>query len=182
MISGIEELRGIRRIYESAQKTLRAQKVSFASDLPFGIMIEVPSAVQMVEHLIQEADFLSVGTNDLIQYTLAVDRNNEKVAGFFEPLHPAVIASIARVAQAGEKAGKRVGVCGEMAGDPKMASLLVGLGITQLSMIPQNVPRVKKTIRQISYQEASEMAQKVREQRTVDEVKALLKPFWERLE
>jgi len=182
MISGIEELRGIRRIYESAQKTLRNQKISFVPDLPFGIMIEVPSAVQMVEHLVQEADFLSLGTNDLIQYTLAVDRNNEKVAGFFEPLHPAVIASIARVAEAGEKAGKRVGVCGEMAGDPKMASLLVGLGVTQLSMIPQNVPKVKKTIRQIPYQEASELARKVRGQGTVEEVKALLKPFWERLE
>src|SRR5262249_8124760 len=146
MISGMDELFAIKKILEAAKKELSRRKLPFDAKVPFGIMIEVPSAVALSHLLIQEVDFFSIGTNDLIQYTLAVARNNERVASFFEPLHPAVLASIARVAQVGRDAGKRVGVCGEMGGDPFFAALLVGLGIQQLSMIATNIPLVKKMI------------------------------------
>ncbi|MFO1519388.1 MAG: phosphoenolpyruvate--protein phosphotransferase [bacterium] len=177
MISGLEELRAIRDIFKGAQQNLKRRQIEFDAKVPFGIMIEVPSAVQMVRRFAPEVDFFSIGTNDLTQYTLAVDRNNERVSSFFEPLHPAVIQSIARVAKTGREFLKPVGVCGEMAGDPKMAPLLVGLGVTQLSMIPANIPLVKKVIREIDYAEVKQMAEKALEAGTVEEVRELLRPF-----
>lgn len=177
MISGIEELRAVKQIYEEVKKDLTKQKIKFDPRVPFGIMIEVPSAVSLAHLLIREADFLSIGTNDLIQYTLAVDRNNERVASFFEPLHPAVLSSIAQVARAGLQANKTVGICGEMAGDPNLTALLVGLGINQLSMIASNIPLVKKIIRQIHYSDVRKMANEVLQVGTIEEVKKLLRPF-----
>jgi phosphotransferase system enzyme I (PtsP) len=177
MISGIEEIEAVKKIFEEAQKDLKAQGIEYDPNIPFGIMIEVPSAVQMAHLLIRQADFFSIGTNDLIQYTLAVDRNNERVAQFFEPLHPAVLSSIARVARIGAEAQKPVGVCGEIAGDVTMTPLLVGLGITELSMIPSNIPSVKKVIRQIEFEEVRKVAEKTLEAHTIDEVKETIKPL-----
>jgi len=181
MISGMEELFAVKKILEAAKQNLKKRGLDFDPQIPFGIMIEVPSAVALVHHLIREVDFLSLGTNDLIQYTLAVDRNNEKVAAFFEPLHPAVLHSIARVAQVGSEAGKSVGVCGEMAGDPAMTPLLVGLGITQLSMIAPNIPLVKKAIRGIEYGRAKAVAEKALLSATAQEAKDLLAPLREKI-
>lgn len=182
MISGIEEIRAVKKIFQEAKEGLAGRGVPFDPKVPFGIMIEVPSAVSMAHLLIRDCDFFSIGTNDLIQYTLAVDRNNEQVAQFFEPLHPAVLSSVARVAQVGLEAGKPVGVCGELAGDPTITPLLVGLGITQLSMIPSNIPLVKNAIREIRYDEVREIALRAAGAATVEEVKGLLGPLQSKVE
>ncbi len=137
-------------------------------------MIEVPAAVWLAAQLVQVCDFLSVGTNDLIQYTLAVDRNNARVAQFFEPVHPSVLRSIAHVARIGADAGKPVSICGEMAGDVGMTPLLVGLGVTSLSMIPSSIPDVKEVIRALRYDEARALADRVLQASTVEEIKKLL--------
>ena len=177
MISTVEEGRSVKAILEEVRQDLDGKGIAFKKEIPFGLMIEVPAAVQLAPILIRECDFFSIGTNDLIQYTLAVDRNNERVAQFFEPLHPAILASIGRVAEAGFAAGKPVAVCGEMAGDPKMTPILVGLGVTQLSMIPPNIPLVKSVIRDLDYTALHQMAEKAVQAATVDEVKHLVEPY-----
>jgi phosphoenolpyruvate-protein phosphotransferase len=177
MISGMEEMDAIKEILETVKKELADENIPYDPRIPFGVMIEVPSAVAMAPFLLQHADFLSIGTNDLTQYTLAVDRNNERVASFFEPLHPAVISFISQVASAGLKAKKPVGVCGEAASDPFIIPLLVGLGITSLSMIPSCILEAKKVIRQLNYQEAMEMAKKALRASRILEVKAILERF-----
>ncbi len=153
MISGLEELRQVKKLISEVRRELKKRKKlpSQSARVPIGIMIEVPSAVHLAHLLIKEVDFFSVGTNDLIQYTLAVDRNNERVADFFEPFHPAVIYSLWKVVQAAHQEGKWVSICGEMAGDPLMTPLLVALGFDRLSMIPANIPVVKKIIRSLKY-------------------------------
>ncbi len=177
MISGMEDLRMVKEIFSLAQKELAKKGKPHAPQIPFGIMIEVPSAVQLVHLLLREVDFLSIGTNDLIQYTLAVDRNNERVASFFEPLHPAILASLAQITEAGKKQKKTVGVCGEMAGDPKLVPLLVGLGITQLSMMPSSIPLVKQVIRNLHYEETQKWMGDILQKVTVQEVRELVDPF-----
>ncbi len=177
MISGVEEIRAVKHIYEEIKEDLSAKKVSYDPKIPLGMLIEVPSAVWLSHLLVRDCDFFSIGTNDLTQYTLAVDRNNERVAQFFDSLHPAVLSSIAHVAKIGMKAGKPVSVCGEIAGDPLMTPLLIGLGVTGLSMIPSNIPVVKDVILQLKYKEVREMAEKAIQASTIDEVKSLLEPF-----
>ncbi|MBL7685719.1 MAG: phosphoenolpyruvate--protein phosphotransferase, partial [Deltaproteobacteria bacterium] len=180
MITGLEDIRVVKAILEKSKQDLKRQKISFDSHIPLGIMIEVPSAVQLSHLLIQEADYFSIGTNDLIQYTLAVDRNNERVASFFEPLHPAVLASIARVAEVARNAKKSVGICGEIAGNSELAPLFVGFGINHLSMIVTNIPSLKKTIREMNYEKAKVLAEKVLREDTVEGVKVLLHDYWEK--
>jgi len=128
----------------------------------------------MAHLLIQHAEFLSIGTNDLTQYTLAVDRNNERVAAFFESLHPAVLAFISQVAQVGLDAQKPVSVCGEMASDPFVIPLLVGLGISSLSMVPSRILEAKKVIRSMNYQAARKMAKLALQASRIQEVKAIV--------
>lgn len=182
MISAVEEIIAVRRILREVEWSLSEAAISFAPKIPLGIMIEVPSAVQLASLLIKHVDFFSIGTNDLIQYTLAVDRNNERVAQFFEPLHPTILTYIASVALVGEQAGKMVGICGEMAGDSLITPLLVGLGVTQLSMIPTSIPNVKNVIRQLKYSEVKEIAHEVTQMATVAEIKERLLPFQKMLE
>lgn len=177
MISGVEEIQAVKRILEEVKNGFSKEGVPYDPKIPLGILMEVPSAVLLAHLLMRDCDFFSIGTNDLIQYTLAVDRNNERVAQFFEPLHPAVLNAIARVARVGREAGKRVSVCGEIAGDPFLTPLLVGLGVTGLSMIPTSIPLAKTVIRALQYQEAKVMAEKALEAATVEEVKGLLAPF-----
>ena len=177
MISAVEEITEVRSIMREAEWSLSEAAIAFDPKVPLGMMVEVPAAVQLAPLLANYVDFLSIGTNDLIQYTLAVDRNNERVAQFFEPLHPAILSYIAQVAQVGEQTGKMVGVCGEMAGDSLMTPLLVGLGVTQLSMIPVNIPMVKRVIRQLTYSEVKELALGATQLATVREIKERLLPF-----
>jgi phosphoenolpyruvate-protein phosphotransferase len=174
MISSLEEVSRSKELLEEARQELRSQGIPFDEHMPVGIMIEVPSAVSLAEELAREVDFFSLGTNDLIQYLLAVDRNNRKVAPLYEPLHPAVLRSIAHVVRAARAEGKWVGICGEMASDPVCCLVLVGLGINELSMESFSVPLIKRLIRSVEYSTAREMAHRVLTMSTVKEIKGYL--------
>lgn len=174
MISSIEEVRRSKELLDEARRELRQAKVRFDESMPLGIMIEVPSAMLQAEELAREVDFVSLGTNDLIQYLLAVDRNNRKVSSLYEPLHPAVLRGIAITTRAARRAGKPLSICGEMAADPVCALVLVGLGIDQLSMGSFFIPSIKRLIRSVDYAAVREMADKVLEMSSAQEIKGYL--------
>jgi len=174
MISSVEEIRRVKELLEEAKEELRGTDTPFDEHLPIGIMVEVPSAVSLSPKLIREVDFFSIGTNDLIQYTLAVDRNNRKVAPLYEPLHPAVLRAINYVARAAFDAGKPVSICGEMAADPMCTLALVGIGLENLSMGPFFVPVIKRLVRAVDFRRAQRLAQQALDLATVKEVKGLL--------
>ncbi len=174
MISGLEEIRHARELIEQAKEDLRRQGREFDASVPVGMMVEVPSAVALASHLIREVDFFSIGTNDLIQYLLAVDRNNARVAPLYEPLHPAVLRAIHDTVQAARGAGKWVGMCGEMASDPLCTIMLLGLGLDDLSMGPFFIPVVKRIIRSVPYAAVRTLARDVLGLSTVKEVKGYL--------
>lgn len=174
MISSLEELRRVKELLEEARQELDESGQPFDRAMPVGIMIEVPAAVWIAPRLIEEVDFFSIGTNDLIQYLLAVDRNNSKVAPLYEPLHPAVLAAVADVAQAAKDAGKMVGMCGEMASDPLCTLPLIGMGLDDLSMGPFFIPVIKRFIRSVPFSLAEEVARDIRELATAKDVKGYL--------
>jgi phosphotransferase system, enzyme I, PtsP len=174
MICSLEEIERSQELIAEARRELRQQEIAFDEDMPVGIMVEVPSAVMQAEELARKVDFLSLGTNDLIQYLLAVDRNNRKVAPLYEPLHPAVLRAIAATVRAGKKAGRPVSICGEMAADPVCALVLIGFGIDQLSMGSFYIPSIKRLVRSIDYSDAREMARKVLEMSSAQEIKGYL--------
>jgi phosphotransferase system enzyme I (PtsI) len=149
LVSTIDEIREFRRFARSVKDELEADGVPYSRDFKLGIMIEVPSAALIADHLAREVDFFSVGTNDLIQYALAVDRNNEHVTDLYQPLHPAILRMIHGVVRAADDNGIPVSVCGEMAGDPLGAAVLLGLGVRRLSVSPRRLPRIKRRIREI---------------------------------
>lgn len=174
MVSSLEEILKVKEILGEAKDELESEGTPYDRQMELGIMVEVPAAVQLAERFLREVDFLSIGTNDLIQYILAVDRSNRKVASLYEPLHPAVLSALNSTIQAGKREGKRVGMCGEMAGDPLCALLLLGMGLEEFSMGALYIPVIKKTIRSISYQAAKTHAQIVLEMDTVGEIKRYL--------
>jgi phosphotransferase system enzyme I (PtsP) len=174
MISSLEEVLKVKELLAEAKDELQRESTPFDLNMELGIMVEVPAAVQLAERLLREVDFLSIGTNDLIQYILAVDRSNRKVANLYEPLHPAVLAALYSTIQTGKREGKRVGMCGEMAGDPIYALVLLGMGLEEFSMGSLFVPVVKKTIRSVSYESAKSMARIVLEMDTAGEIKRYL--------
>lgn len=157
MISGIEEVRAAKAVLEEAKDELRFAGTSFDSGLEVGIMIEIPSAVVIADILAREVDFFSVGTNDLIQYSLAIDRTNEHLAHLYQPLHPAVLRSLRTVVEAAHDAGIRVCMCGEMAGEARYLPILLGLGFDELSMTGASIPRVKKVLRRSTRADAREL-------------------------
>jgi phosphotransferase system enzyme I (PtsI) len=157
MVSGVAEVRNSREMIHQAMQELKAEGHSFDGEIPVGIMIETPAAVLIADLLAAEVDFFSVGTNDLIQYCLAVDRANEHVAYLYEPLHPAVLRALRMICSAGRKGGIPVSMCGEMAGEAFYVPILLGLGFTELSMNPPCISRVKKIIRKFTLVEAREL-------------------------
>ena len=181
MISSIEEIRQVRDLFESTKMELRKEGIPFDERIPFGIMIEVPSVAITVDQLIKELDFLSIGTNDLIQYTLAVDRDNDLVSSLYQPLHPAVLRLIQTVTKVARKANKPVTLCGEMAGDPKYIPLLVGLGLTDLSMNPIALLEAKKIIRSISYEHLKSVVNKALNLPTAEEIIRLISFEYDRI-
>ncbi len=158
MISSLDELLQANALLEECREELRANGRPFNPDLEVGAMIEIPSAAVMADVLARHAQFFSIGTNDLVQYTLAVDRLNPRIAQLFEPTHPAVLRLIRRTVEAAHAHGRWVGVCGEMAGEPVLAPLLIGLGADELSAAPARVPAVKFVIRRLKRAEAAELA------------------------
>lgn len=154
MISGIMELRAANVILEETKAELRREGKKFDENIEVGCMIEVPSAALTADLIAKECDFLSIGTNDLIQYTLAVDRVNENVASLYEPLHLSILRLLKNIIDSGHAAGKWVGMCGEMAADPSFTMVLIGLGLNEFSVSPVQIPKIKKIIRSISLLEA----------------------------
>jgi phosphotransferase system enzyme I (PtsI) len=161
LISGVEEFRQARAVLGEAMQELSAEGIPFKRDIPVGMMIEVPSAAAIADLLAKEADFFSIGTNDLIQYTLAIDRSNESVAYLYKPMHPAILRTIKFTVDAGRLAGIPVAMCGEMAADPLMVPILLGLGLNELSMDAIYIPSVKAAIRALTAVEAREMVAEI---------------------
>lgn len=161
LISCLDEVRRIKQIIQSVVEELQPEEGTTCCRLPLGIMVELPAAVQIIDLLATEVDYLSIGTNDLIQYTLAADRNNPKVKEYYDPWHPAVLHSIKRVADEGSRQGKKVSVCGEMASDPLSALLLIGMGIREFSLSAPGIPLVKEVIRKHSLRQCQAIARKV---------------------
>jgi phosphotransferase system enzyme I (PtsP) len=174
MVTGMEEIRTIREILGSVQEELTRQGHPFDPAISFGIMVETPAAVQIADILIREVDFFSIGTNDLIQYTMAADRNNPKVRQYYDAYHPAVLHSLRRVAEAAARARKGVSLCGEMAADPLNALLLLGLGIADLSLSAPAIPLVKEALAKVSATTAGEIAQRVLALESTAEIHAYL--------
>lgn len=175
MISSVAEVRKANAVLEEAKQSLRDEGVSFDNNIEVGVMIEIPSAAIAADILIKEVDFFSIGTNDLTQYTLAVDRNNQKVSSYYNYCNPAVLRLIRNVIEVSHKAGKFTGMCGEMAGNPLTTVLLAGLGLDEFSMSPSSIQKVKKVIRSVSFEYAKGVADTVIGFATADEVEDYLK-------
>ncbi len=177
LITGLDEIRQIKEILAAVRGDLIRQGHDIPAYIPLGIMVEVPAAVQLIDFLIKEVDYVSVGTNDLIQYTLAADRNNSHVKQYYNPHHPAVLHSIKKVADAAAKAGKKASVCGEMAAEPINALLLIGMGIRDFGLSAPSIPLVKQAIRAHTLSECRALARKVLACRTSAEVQLALAQF-----
>jgi phosphotransferase system enzyme I (PtsI) len=158
LISNVMELRQAKMILSDVMEDLEDQGIEFDHDIPVGIMIEVPSAALQAKVLNQEVDFFSIGTNDLIQYTVAVDRSNERIASLYSAAHPAVIGLIRDVVRAANRTKIGVSLCGEMAGQAEFVMLLLGLGLRNLSITPPAIPEVKKIIRSVSIEQCNKVA------------------------
>ncbi len=170
MISGIEEIREAKQVVTEVKEDLDRAGITYDRDIQIGIMVEIPSAALMADLLAREVDFFSIGTNDLIQYFMAIDRVNEQVAYLYEPLHPAVIRIIVSVIEGAHRAGIPVAMCGEMAGDPLYTLVLLGLGLDELSMAPHSIPVIKKVIRESSFAEGKEILGEILKLATAKEI------------
>ncbi len=174
MISGLDELREAKWHLEKAQTLLKEQKIPFDPTVEIGAMIELPAAALSADLLSKEVDFFSIGTNDLIQYTIAIDRRNEETLPLYEPLHPAVLRLIQNVIRVAVDAGIDITVCGEMAGDPVLSIILIGMGYEKLSMSPTAIPEIKKVISSISLQDAQHLVDDIMKLSTAGEIETYI--------
>jgi phosphotransferase system enzyme I (PtsI) len=170
LVSGVQELRQVKTLVREIRSELDEQGIAYNRDLRIGIMIEVPSAALIADMLATESDFFSIGTNDLIQYSLAIDRSNENVGYLYEPLHPALLRLIKGVIDAGKRGGIPVSLCGEMASDPIYAVVLLGLGLEIFSMNPSSIPVIKNLIRSVRYRDCRRIAELALQKKTAQEI------------
>jgi phosphoenolpyruvate-protein phosphotransferase (PTS system enzyme I) len=178
MISNVGEIRRVREAISQVARRLRRRGAPLPNPLPpVGVMIEVPGAALAADALAAEADFFAIGTNDLVQYTLAIDRSDEEVAHLYNPLHPAVLRLIQFTIEAALRRGMPISVCGEMAGEPRFTALLLGLGLRNLSMAPSNIPRVKQRIRNLDMVAATRRARAIMDQSDTGRIAALVDDF-----
>ena len=172
MIGNVDEVRQAKAILKTCMQELDAEGVDYDHDLEVGIMVEIPSAAITADIIADEVSFFSIGTNDLCQYTLAVDRMNQNVSYLYDPLHPAILRLVQNViTQSHNKPGKFTGMCGEMAGDPVAALILLGLGLDEFSMSASSIPQVKKIIRSVSFEQAKAVADKAMTMQTGGEIR-----------
>lgn len=179
LVSTVDEVRQFRALADEVMAEMEKEGVAFRRDIRLGVMIEVPGAAMIADVLAREVAFFSIGTNDLIQYSLAVDRNNEHVASLYQPLHPAILRMLRFVIDSGRAAGIEVSLCGEMGADPRYALLLVGLGLRRISMSPRQIPEVKAWLREATVSSLEEMAVRCLEHGTAAEVQKHLDNFLE---
>ena len=158
LISGVAELRAAKRLCEEVREELSREGIPHATHVPLGVMVETPSAATIPDLLAMECDYLSIGTNDLIQYSLAADREDEHVGYLYHPLHPAILRALRQIVVGAERAGKPVAICGDMGGDPALAWVLIGLGLRNLSMAPRQIPLVKSIVRSTRIADAERLA------------------------
>jgi phosphotransferase system enzyme I (PtsI) len=182
MISGVNEVIQANDIVHGVMEDLKREGIPFDENIDIGAMIEIPSAALTAEMIAQEVDFFSIGSNDLIQYTMAVDRVNERVANLYEPTHPAILRLIRGCVEAAHNNNIWVGVCGEMAGEPLYVPLLVGMGVDELSIAASNLLRVKEVIRRLKLSEAQELAAATLHAARSREVLAMLNALIQRID
>jgi len=175
MISGLKEVHQAKTLLRQCQRELRREGHTYNPDMQVGIMIELPSAVMIAEILAQEVDFFSIGTNDLIQYSLGIDRTNRYVSYLYQPLHPAMVRSIKHVVDAAHEAGIEVAVCGELASDPYCVPILMGMQVDSISITPQAIPGIKRVIRQTTMAECKALLKDILESKTVAKINRLVK-------
>lgn len=181
LISGVGELREVKAICQEVCHDLAREGIEHNPRIPLGVMVETPSAAWIADHLARECDFLTIGTNDLIQYSLAADRQDEHVAYLYRPLHPGVLRSIRMIVDGARLAGKPVAMCGDMAGDPMFTLVLLGMGFRDLSMAPQQIPLLKSIVRSSRLSEAEGLVRAIEKLPTADEVEAVVNDLMARL-
>jgi phosphotransferase system enzyme I (PtsI) len=175
MVATASEVRAARKVMDECIAELRKENIPFAENIEIGIMVEIPSAALVADQLAKEVDFFSIGTNDLSQYTMAADRTNPKVADLSNAFFPAVLRLIRDVISAAHKEGKWVGMCGELAGEPLAAPILLGLGLDEFSMNPPMVPVVKQILRNLNAQEMQSLAEQALQLESPQEIQQLVK-------
>ena len=177
MISMIEEVLRTKEICAEVREDLKRERYKFDENVPLGIMVETPAAVAMADQFAREVDFFSIGTNDLIQYTMAVDRGNSKIAHLYQHLQPSILRLLRLTVEAARKRKIHVSVCGEMAGDPLSVPILIGLGIDEFSVSPNMIPEVKRIIRSVTFDECRALLRRVARFRTTNEIETEIDAF-----
>lgn len=174
MVSSIEEVRQLREVVKEVEEELGSQKEDFDKQAPIGVMIEIPSLAIIAQKLMREIDFVSIGTNDLVQFTLAVDRDNDLVSHLYQPLNPSILWLIKNVVEAGKTYGKNVSICGEIAGNPTYFPLLFGLGLRGFSVAPVAILEIKEIVRSITEKQAFDLAERALGMDSAIEIEQLL--------
>lgn len=177
MVATVEDVQAAKALLDEAAAELKAEGVPYRRDIPLGAMIEIPAAAICADQIAPEVDFFSIGSNDLIQYTLAVDRGNLQVADLYQPYHPAVVRLLRMVAEAGERSGRWVGICGQMGGDPLAVPLLLGLGIREISTAPGRIRQIRRIIRSVTTESVQNLVDEALTAASADQVAKLLKDF-----